>query len=40
VGKRQKNENFLDEVVSFINENKMRNKLWLLQKAEELRSLQ
>lgn len=40
VGKRQKNENFLDEVVSFINENKMRNKQWLLQKAEELRSLQ
>ena len=39
VGKRQKNENFLDEVVSFINENKMRNKQWLLQKAEELRSL-
>ncbi|MEO8514345.1 MAG: hypothetical protein ABI543_12340 [Ignavibacteria bacterium] len=40
VGKRQMNENFLEEVVSFINENKMRNKQWLLQKAEELKSIQ
>ena len=39
IGKKQKNKNFLDDVTDFINTNIMRNKLWLLQKIEELKNL-
>jgi len=38
VGSRYKDPGFLHELKDFINSNKMRNKQWLLQKIEELKS--
>lgn len=37
VGKKQSDANFLDVVTDFINKNPIRNKLWLLQKIDELK---
>jgi hypothetical protein len=38
VGSRYKSPDFLPNLISFINENQMRNKQWLLQKIDELKS--
>jgi len=38
VGSRYKDPDFLPDLINFINENKMRNKQWLLQKIDELKS--
>ena len=36
-GKRNNNPGYLEDLISFINSNKMRNKQWLLQKIDELK---